>query len=126
MVGVPQDLSPFARLGGEPVLRTIIHEFVEAMCEDAMIGFFFVGVDRARLKTREYEFTAGFLGQPIPYTGRPIPEAHARHRILGGQFDRRSQILRTVLIKYEVPPEVQAIWFAHLETLRAQVVRASC
>ncbi|MCB9654142.1 MAG: group 1 truncated hemoglobin [Deltaproteobacteria bacterium] len=126
MAEVPQDISPFASLGGEPVLRTVIHEFVEAMCEDAMIGFFFAGVDRARLKTREYEFTARFLGHPIPYTGRPIPEAHARHRIFGGQFDRRSQILRATLTKYDIPRAVQDHWFAHLETLRPQVVRSAC
>ena len=69
----------FVRIGGEPVLRVIIDEFVEAVFDDAMIGFFFRNADRARIREMEYQFTARFLGADISYQGRPMGEAHAKH-----------------------------------------------
>lgn len=113
--------TPFDRLGGEPVLRAIVDDFVDAMVADPMIGFFFDGVDRALLKQREYELTARFLGAEVPYSGRPIREAHARHRIMGGHFDRRRTILARTLERRGVPEDIRASWLDHVEKLRAQV-----
>ena len=111
----------FERLGGEPALRAIIDAFIDAVTSDAMVGFFFTGVDVNRLKQREYEFTAQFLGAKISYTGRPIDVAHARHRIMGGHFDRRRGILARVLESRGIDPEIRRDWLAHVDKLRAQV-----
>lgn len=116
-------MTAFEELGGEPVLRTIIREFVERMTSDAMIGTFFLNVDKKRLAEMEYRFTARFLGAEIEYTGKPIREAHAPHPIMGGQFDRRRKILEEVIDLYGVPPDVKRIWLEHVESLRPQVTR---
>jgi hemoglobin len=116
-------VTPFERLGGEPTLRPIIDAFVDEMVADVMIGFFFTGVDRERLKKREYQFTAGFLGADVRYEGRPLREAHAPHPIMGGQFDRRRQILKQVILRHDVPPDIAATWLAHVDRLRSQVTR---
>lgn len=116
-------MTPFERIGGEPVLRTIIREFVDRITSDVMIGFFFAKVDKARLAEMEYRFTARFLGAPIEYTGRSIQDAHRPHPIMGGQFDRRKRILEEVIEKYGVQPEVKRVWLEHIESLRAQVTR---
>lgn len=115
--------TPFERIGGEWALRAIISEFVEAMCDDPMIGFFFDGVDPHRLRDKEYEMTARFLGADVPYTGKGMRAAHARHPIMGGQFDRRRQILLEAIRRHRVPADVEARWLEHVDRLRPVITR---
>lgn len=113
--------SAFERIGGEPELRAIIDEFVDRMFDDVMIGFFFRRASRERIKEMEYQHAAEHLGGPVRYGGRPLREAHAPHRIMGGQFARRATILRDVLSAHGVPEDVRAEWLAHVESLRDQI-----
>lgn len=106
---------------GDEKLRQLIDVFVERVIHDVMIGFFFRGVDIPRLKQREYEFARGHLGGPTEYTGRPLQIAHARHPILGGQFNRRIRILEQVLQEFQVPDEIRLAWLAHNESLRSLI-----
>lgn len=115
--------SLFEQLGGEAALRPIIATFVDRMFDDPMIGFFFRGVDRRRIVTMEFEFTAALLGAEIRYSGRPIEQAHARHPINEGHFARRLQILRETLDEYGVPREIRKVWLTHTESLRPLVIR---
>ena len=114
-------MSYFEQIGGEAKLLVIIDEFVERICRDTMIGFFFAQVDRARLKRMEYEHAARFLGADIAYTGRAIPTAHKRHPILGGHFMRRRTLLQQTLEKHGVPADIIAAWLAHQDALRSEV-----
>ena len=113
----------FDELGGEPALRRIVDEFVDRIFDDVMIGFFFRNASRERVKAKEYEFAARHLGADIPYTGRPIRDAHAAHPIMGGQFNRRLQILKSTLDDLGAPASVREHWVRHTEGLRAQVTR---
>jgi hemoglobin len=114
-------MTNFEQIGGESKLLVIIDEFVERVCRDTMIGFFFARVDRARLKRMEYEHAAAFLGADVPYTGRPLDAAHKRHPILGGHFARRRQILRQTLEKHGIAQPLVQAWLAHQDALREQV-----
>ncbi|HEX6243643.1 MAG TPA: group 1 truncated hemoglobin [Polyangiales bacterium] len=116
-------MSSFEQIGGEHRLRAIIDEFVERVCADTMIGFFFSRVDRARLKQLEYEHAARFLGADIPYTGRALGAAHRRHPILGGHFARRRTILRQTLERQALPPDLIEAWLAHQDGLRGEVTQ---
>lgn len=113
--------SAFERLGGETGLRAIVDEFVDRMFDDVMIGFFFRRASRERIKEMEYQHAAEHLGGPVRYSGRPLTEAHAAHRIMGGHFARRSKILSDVLVKHGAPDDVRAQWLAHFESLRHHV-----
>lgn len=117
--------TAFERLGGEAALRRIIGVFVERVTDDVMIGFFFRGVDRRRLADKEFEFAARHLGAPTQYTGKPLREAHAPHRIMGGQFDRRLVILQRVLEELDVPADVRETWLEHNRRLRPVITRDS-
>jgi truncated hemoglobin YjbI len=108
----------FDELGGEPALRAIVNEFVDRIFDDAMIGFFFRNADRKRVKEKEYEFAARHLGAAVPYTGKPLPDAHAPHRIMGGQFNRRLQVLKETLDEFHAPARVREHWIRHTELLR--------
>lgn len=116
-------MSLFDDLGGEPVLRSIIGTFVDRLFSDPMIGFHFRKASRRRIADMEYELAAEHLGAPVRYSGRPIREAHAAHAILGGQFDRRLEILRRTLQEAGAPPAVVTHWIAHTESLRSLVTR---
>lgn len=113
-------MSLFDQIGGDK-LRAVIADFYTRVFHDVMIGFLFIGKDRARLVDKEWEFTANLLGAGVKYTGRPIREAHAKSPILGGHFERRLQILRETLADHDVAPEVQARWIEHTLALRPQV-----
>jgi len=113
----------FEELGGEPALRAIVDRFVERVVSDTMIGFFFANVDKLRLKQMEYEFAARHLGADVAYTGRTIGQAHARHRIMGGQFRRRLVILQQTLEEFGVPAAIVEHWVKHTLALEAQVTR---
>ena len=115
-------MSPFERVGATR-LRTIIDEFVDAMVADAMIGFFFRGVDVPRLKAREYQFTARLLGADLAYEGRPMGRVHARHAIMGGQFDRRRQILKEAIERHDVDDDIRGSWLEHVDRLRTTITR---
>ena len=111
----------FEKLGGETALRAIIARFVDRIFDDLMIGYLFRAADRERVKAKEYEFAARHLGAETAYTGRAIDEAHRAHRITGGQFMRRLQILKETLLEFQVAPEVSEHWIAHTLTLQAAI-----
>ena len=111
----------FESLGGETALRAIIAGFVDRMFDDLMIGYLFRAADRERVKAKEYEFAAGHLGAGLAYTGRPIADVHRTHRITGGQFMRRLQILKETLAAFQAPAEVREHWIAHTLSLQAEI-----
>lgn len=116
-----KDSALFDLVGGD-ALRAVVTDFYDRLFRDVMIGFMFQGKDKAQLIQREWEFTAGFLGAPnIGYSGRPMRTAHAQHRIFGGHFERRLQILRETMADHHVPAPVQAAWIDHTQALRAQI-----
>lgn len=107
--------------GGEAKLRPLLEDFYDRVFDDVMIGFFFKGKDKAHLVQMELEFALRFLGAPVNYSGRTISVAHASHPIMGGQFNRRTQILRETMADHDLPEAVQRHWLEHTESLRDQV-----
>jgi hemoglobin len=106
---------------GEAALRRVLEDFYDRVFADPMIGFMFEGRNKARIIKKEHELVARMLGAPDRYTGRPMREAHAAHRIFGGHFARRQELLRQVLEAHGIDPEVRAAWLAHNDALRPQV-----
>ena len=113
----------YEELGGLDKLQEIINEFVNRMFDDVMIGFFFRKADRQRIKEKEFEFAAQFLGADIKYTGQALTEAHQKHAIMGGQFSRRKQIFKETLEKYNVPKEVIEALLEHTENFRLAITK---
>jgi truncated hemoglobin YjbI len=108
-------------LGGLEGLRQLTDTFVDRCFDDMMIGFFFRDADRSRVKEMEYQHAAEWLGASIKYEGRPLGAAHRKHRIMGGQFARRLQILREVLEAASINPSLISSWLEHQESLRLHI-----
>lgn len=116
------EASDWERLGGEVGLRSLIDVFIDRVASDLMIGYLFKKIDLARLKELEFAFAAGHLGAPgIEYPGRPLERAHAHHRILGGQFNRRLVLLEKTLRERGVPEDIIVRWVDHNQSLRSRV-----
>jgi len=116
-------MSLFEQLGGEPTLRAIVDDFVDRCFDDVMIGFLFARADRDRIKRFEYQHAATHLGAPVEYHGRALDDAHRPHRIFGGQFDRRRQILIDTLHDHEAPDSVITAWISHQDSLRGLITK---
>ena len=118
-----KDPALFDKIGADK-LRAVVTDFYDRVFPDVMIGFMFQGKDKQLLIEREWELAAALLGAPgVVYRGRPMRVAHAQHTIFGGHFERRAQILRETMRDHAVDPEIQRVWLAHTESLRAQVTR---
>jgi truncated hemoglobin YjbI len=116
-------MSPFDQMGGEAKLRAVVDDFVDRCFDDTMIGFLFQRAERDRIKRFEYQHAAEHLGGRERYEGRPLDEAHRPHRIFGGQFARRRQILIETLNDHDVPQPVIDAWIEHQERLRALITK---
>jgi len=122
MTDQPTAHASLEMLGGLGGVQRIMQDFDDRVFDDMMIGFMFYGVDKARLVDKESEFVARLLGaRDVTYTGKSMPRAHAKHRIMGGQFARRQQILRETLADHDVPASLAERWLAHNEALRPQI-----
>ena len=118
-------MSLYDRIGPD-TLRAVLTDFYDRVFADIMIGYMFARADKQRLIDKEVELTARFLGAEQRYTGQPMREVHAPHKIFEGQYDRRLQILKNTLRDHAVDAEVAAAWIDHQLALRAQVVGGDC
>lgn len=109
------------RAGGPAALRALLEDFYRRVLADRMIGFFFRDADPERLVEKELELALACLGAEVPYTGRPLREAHAAHPIQGGQFMRRLQLLQETLADHGLPEEVREVWIRHTLLLRPEI-----
>ena len=71
-------MTAFDELGPER-LRAILTDFYDRVFADPMIGFFFLGKDKARLIELEWQLTARILGAEVAYQGRGMGAAHRSH-----------------------------------------------
>ncbi len=113
----------YEQIGGLEKLQLIVDEFVDTMFNDIMIGFFFSKIDKNRVKQKEFEFLAEFLGADIVYTGEPIKEVHQKHNIMGGQFSRRKQILKETLERNLINNEIIEKIMEHTEKFRMSIAK---
>jgi len=94
---------------------------VQRISTDMIIGFFFADKDLDRIVDKEFELASTHLGGPHAYTGRPLGQAHAPHRINAGQFRRRLALLRTVLREHGVDEDIIERWIDHDQRLLSVV-----
>jgi hemoglobin len=116
--------SDFEALGGEAGLRPLVSDFIRRVYADAIIGFFFVGIDRERLVQRELELAAAHLGGPQAYSGRPVGTVHRPHPINPGHFHRRLWLLEKTLRQHGVDEGIITRWLEHDRRLERAVVSA--
>ena len=110
-------------VGGPARLREIIERFYERLFSDLLVGFFFEASDQEKLVESQVDYLLTHLGDHRGrYQGPSIRHAHAGLPITSGHFDRRHQILREVLLEYEVEDSLREAWLSFDLALRPLVV----
>lgn len=113
----------YEELGGLEKLKQIVDEFVDKLVDDLMVGYLFRKSDKIRIKEKEFELLANILGAKIKYTGNSVKEVHKTLNIKSGEFERRKQILKEILLKYNCPENVMKAIMDHTEKLRFIVIK---
>ena len=112
-------------IGGAPAVRAALDAFYPRVLADATLSPFFLGVDIERLKKTQEGFFAMALGGPSAYTGRSLPDAHARTRQRGVNddvFDHFLTVFKGVLVDLGVPEGKVGELLAVFEGARGQVL----
>ncbi len=97
------------RLGGEPAVKAVIHDFVGAAAGDQAVNFLRDGKFKLDAKGVEQlekylvEMVSSATGGPLKYTGRDMKSSHAGMKITDAEFDALAGHLIAVLKKYKVP-----------------------
>jgi hemoglobin len=97
------------RLGGEPAVKAVIHDFVAAAAGDKAVNFLRDGKFKLdakgveQLETYLVELVSATTGGPLKYTGRDMKSSHAGMKITDAEFDALAGLLIATLKKYKVP-----------------------
>jgi len=78
--------SLYERLGGYDKIHEFISEVVRLHKENPDINHMFTNVDSERLVKQVADFAASGTGGPQTYTGRTMPETHARLELTDADF----------------------------------------
>jgi truncated hemoglobin YjbI len=99
----------WVRLGGEPAVKAVVHDFVVKAAGDPEVDFLRGGkysLDAAGLAHLEQtlvELVSAVAGGPLKYTGRAMKPVHAEMGITEQQFGALASDLIAVLRAYNVP-----------------------
>ncbi len=97
------------RLGGQPAVEAVVHDFVGAAATNKKVNFFRDGkfkLDAAgvtRLEKLLVELISANSGGPLKYTGRDMKSSHAGMQITEEEFNALAGDLIDTLKKYKVP-----------------------
>ena len=127
----PTPLLPlWTRLGGEPAVKAVVHDFVALAANDPQVDFSRGGkypLDEAgvaRLETLLVELISAVAGGPLKYEGRAMKPVHRGMAISDAQFDALAGDLVVVLKKYNVPKKEADELLAIIASTRKDVVEA--
>src|SRR5262249_36240527 len=101
--------SLWNRLGGEPAVKAVVHDFVALAASDAKVDFtrggqYKIDADGvANLEKLLVQFVSAASGGPLKYAGRDMKTTHASMKITEAQFNAIAGDLIAVLKKYKVP-----------------------
>jgi hemoglobin len=94
--------SLYARLGGEPVVKAVVDETIDAVVADPRLNQSFQGTDIPRVKRLIVEQICDLAGGGCRYSGDSMREVHANHGITQAQFFGLVEDLRKALRRHHV------------------------
>jgi hemoglobin len=99
------------RLGGEPAVKAVVHDFVQLLAADARVDvtrgakFKLDPETVAKIERQLVEQISSVTGGPLKYTGRDMKTVHGGMMITNEQFDAGADDLIQTLKKYKVPAQ---------------------
>jgi hemoglobin len=95
--------SLFERLGGQPAINAVVHEFVVTTKADARISQFFLNTDPVKLEAAMDDHVCSITGGGCTYKGKTMVEAHTGMKLSDADFAAFMDDLQKVLAKMKVP-----------------------
>ena len=93
----------FERLGGQPAINAVVHEFVATTGADPRINLFFANTDKAKLEASMDEHICSITGGGCTYKGKSMLDAHTNMHLAEKDFDAFMDDLQKTLAKLKVP-----------------------
>ena len=97
------DKPLFERLGGQPAINAVVHEFVAMTGADPRINMFFTNVDIPKLEKAMDDHICSITGGGCTYAGKSMLDAHTNMKVLQKDFDAFMDDLDKTLTKLDVP-----------------------
>lgn len=126
-----KDAKPlWDRLGGEPAVRAVVHDFVAKAASDPKVDLGRGGkfkLDDAAVVNLEkllVELVSATAGGPLKYTGRDMKESHKGMGITDAQFGALAADLVEVLKEYKVPQKEIDELIGIIATTKKDIVEA--
>ncbi len=118
----PDNRPLFERLGGQPAINAVVHEFVLATKADDRINFLFQNVDPVKLEQAMDDHVCAITGGGCTYKGKSMTDAHTGMKLTAAHFDAFMDDLEKVLAKLNVPARETGEVLAAFRGLQPQVV----
>jgi NAD(P)H-flavin reductase/ferredoxin/truncated hemoglobin YjbI len=117
------DLELWKALGEGPLMREILTDFYTRVFEDRMLAPYFRGATKDRLIGQVFSFMRDHLAGEKRYFGMKPQNAHHWMVISDEVFDRREELMETVLAEHGLSQEMIDRWRAFEERFRKDIVK---
>lgn len=121
----------YKRLGGEPAIRAVVHDFVGRGAANPKVNFTRKGhpnewdatpANVAKLEQRLVEFIGMATGGPQKYKGKDMVPAHKGMEITNAEFDALAADLSASLDKFKVPAKEKGELMTVVGGTRGEIV----
>lgn len=99
----PDNRSLFERLGGQPAINAVVHEFVATTKADPRISQFFMNTDSKKLEEAMDVHICSITGGGCTYTGKTMLAAHTGMKVGDDAFAAFMDDLTKTLARFKVP-----------------------
>lgn len=123
--GVRADSTLYEQIGGEPVLRKTVEEFMIIMESDDRINFAFGNTDITKFKQLLFEQLCNVTGGPCQYTGRTMRESHEKLAITNAMFNALAEDVYLAFDRVGVPYRLQNKVMAIFAPMQRDMVNVS-
>lgn len=113
----------YEQIGGEPVLRKTVEEFVVIMEKDDRINFAFGNTDITKFKQLLFEQMCNITGGPCPYTGRTMKESHEKLAVNNVMFNALAEDVYIAFDRAGVPYRLQNKVMAIFAPMQRDIVK---
>jgi hemoglobin len=118
----PDNRSLFDRLGGQPAINAVVHEFVVKTKADARISQFFTNTDPVKLEQAMDDHVCSITGGGCTYKGKSMVDAHTNMHLSDADFAAFMDDLTATLAKLHVPKREAMEVIDAFDGLKPQVV----
>lgn len=113
----------YEQIGGEPVLRKTVEEFVVIMEQDDRINFAFGNTDITKFKQLLFEQLCNITGGPCQYTGRTMKESHEKMAVDNAMFNALAEDVYIAFDRAGVPYRLQNKVMAIFAPMQRDIVK---